>query len=118
MYFQDRFQKPTPFSPDVAVAIDDVIDKKVSLFDAHASQFYEWMPWLDGTLDRVPKDPAGRLQQVIQMEKIISEDLPTIFLYYTPRVVPYVASLKGPIQRLVPEAGPGVRNIYDWEWTS
>ena len=21
---------------------------------------YEWLPWLDGTLDQVPKDPAAR----------------------------------------------------------
>src|SRR5881296_1073849 len=45
MYFEDNFQKPTPFTPDVAVAIDDVIDKKVSMLDAHVSQYYEWMPW-------------------------------------------------------------------------
>ncbi|PYV17613.1 MAG: GlcNAc-PI de-N-acetylase [Acidobacteria bacterium] len=60
MYFEDNFQKPTPFTPDVAVAIDDVIDKKVSMLDAHVSQYYEWMPWHDGNLDQVPKDPAAR----------------------------------------------------------
>src|SRR5881296_1748492 len=55
MYFQDGFQKPSPFTPDVAVSIDDVIEKKVSMLDAHVSQFYEWMPWLDGKLDLVPR---------------------------------------------------------------
>src|SRR5207249_2378354 len=60
MYFEDNFQKHTPFTPDVAVAIDDVIDKKVSMLDAHVSQYYEWMPWHDGNLDQVPKDPAAR----------------------------------------------------------
>lgn len=62
MYFQDNFQKPNPFTPDVAVIIDDVIEKKASMLDAHESQFYEWMPWLDGYLDRVPKDSAVRLE--------------------------------------------------------
>ena len=28
MYFQDGFQRPNPFNPDVAVSIDDVIEKK------------------------------------------------------------------------------------------
>ena len=28
MYFQDRFQRPNPFTPDVAISIDDVIEKK------------------------------------------------------------------------------------------
>jgi LmbE family N-acetylglucosaminyl deacetylase len=60
MYFEDGFQKPTPFRPDVAIPIDDVIDKKISALDAHVSQVYEWLPWHDGILDQVPKDPVAR----------------------------------------------------------
>lgn len=60
MYFQDGFQKPAPFSPDVAVAIDDVIDKKYDMLDAHVSQMYEWLAWHAGNLDKVPKDPKAR----------------------------------------------------------
>ncbi len=60
MYFQDGFQKPNPFSPDVAVSIDDVIDKKIDMTDAHVSQMYEWLAWHAGNLDQVPKDPAAR----------------------------------------------------------
>jgi len=60
MYFQDGFQKPQPFSPDVAVSIDDVIEKKVDMLDAHVSQMYEWLPWVAHTLDSVPKDAAAR----------------------------------------------------------
>jgi LmbE family N-acetylglucosaminyl deacetylase len=60
MYFQDGFQRPNPFRPDVAIAIDDVIEKKLDMMDAHVSQFYEWLPWVAGTLDSVPKDPAAR----------------------------------------------------------
>ena len=29
LYFEDGFQRPNPFRPDVAVAIDDVFDKKI-----------------------------------------------------------------------------------------
>ncbi|MGE5570670.1 MAG: PIG-L deacetylase family protein [Rhodospirillales bacterium] len=60
MYFQDGFQKPAPFRPDIAVDIDDVWEKKMDAFDAHVSQMYEWLPWVDHTLDQVPKDPAER----------------------------------------------------------
>lgn len=60
LYFQDHFQKPAPFRPDIAVAIDDVYAKKVDALDAHVSQFYEWLPWVDGRLDEVPKDPVER----------------------------------------------------------
>ena len=62
LYFSDRFTRPQPFRPDIVVAIDDVLDKKYSALDAHVSQFYEWLPWHAGVLDRVPKDPAGRLE--------------------------------------------------------
>src|SRR5882724_12702871 len=64
LYFQDNFQRPNPFRPDVTVIIDDVFDKKVAAFDAHVSQFYEWLPWVDGRLDQVPKDPDARRKWV------------------------------------------------------
>jgi LmbE family N-acetylglucosaminyl deacetylase len=60
-YAQDRFQRPNPFRPDVAVAIDSVFEKKVRALDAHLSQVYEWLPWVEGKLDSVPKEPAARL---------------------------------------------------------
>jgi len=60
LYYQDGFQRPNPFRPDIAVSIDSVIDKKVDALDAHVSQFYEWLPWVDGKLEEVPKDPIAR----------------------------------------------------------
>ena len=59
-YYEDHFQKPAPFRPDVAIAIDDVWQRKVDVLDSHVSQFYEWLPWVDHTLESVPKDPAAR----------------------------------------------------------
>jgi LmbE family N-acetylglucosaminyl deacetylase len=60
LYFQDRFQKPQPFKPDIVVAIDETFEKKVNGLDAHVSQFYEWLPWVEGKLAEVPKDPVER----------------------------------------------------------
>jgi len=60
MYFEDGFQKPQPFAPDVAVSIDEVVEKKIDMLDAHVSQMYEWLPWVADTLEQVPKDPAER----------------------------------------------------------
>lgn len=60
LYFEDHFQRPNPFRPDVAIAIDDVWQQKLSALDAHVSQVYEWLPWVDGKFDEVPKDPAAR----------------------------------------------------------
>jgi LmbE family N-acetylglucosaminyl deacetylase len=60
LYYQDGFQKPAPFRPDLVVALDDVWPEKVNALDAHTSQFYEWLPWVDHRLQEVPKDPAER----------------------------------------------------------
>jgi len=60
LYYEDGFQRPNPFRPDVSIAIDDVFDKKIDALDAQVSQFYEWLPWVDHTLDQVPKDPVER----------------------------------------------------------
>lgn len=60
LYYEDRFQRPNPFSPDIAVDIDEVVDQKVNALDAHVSQFYEWLPWVDGRLAEVPKDHTER----------------------------------------------------------
>jgi LmbE family N-acetylglucosaminyl deacetylase len=60
LYYEDKFQRPNPFRPDIAVSIDSVIDTKIDSLDAHVSQFYEWLPWVDGHREEVPSDAAGR----------------------------------------------------------
>ncbi|PYT65424.1 MAG: hypothetical protein DMG39_29220 [Acidobacteria bacterium] len=60
IYYCDRFTRPQPFRADIVVSIDDVFEKKVNMLDAHASQFYEWLPWTEGQFEQVPKDPAER----------------------------------------------------------
>jgi LmbE family N-acetylglucosaminyl deacetylase len=62
LYAADRFQKPNPFEADVAIDIDDVFEQKIKGMAAHASQYFEWLPWLSGTLDQIPEDEAGRLE--------------------------------------------------------
>jgi len=49
LYMEDAFQKPYPFIPSVVVDVAPVWDTKVAALDAHASQFYEWLPWVSGT---------------------------------------------------------------------
>ncbi len=60
LYMSDRFTEPSPFVPDVVVAIDDVIEKKIDMYHCHESQMYEWLPYNQGILDSVPSDPAER----------------------------------------------------------
>jgi len=62
LYTRDRFQKPNPFSPDIAVDITDVFDQKIYGMAAHESQFFSWLPWTRGQLENVPEDPDERLK--------------------------------------------------------
>lgn len=61
LYFQDYFQKPYPFQPDIAIDISSVIDKKIVALDAHESQFYEWLPWIANDPDPIPESKEERL---------------------------------------------------------
>ena len=61
MYYPDRFQKPNPFQPDVAVSIDPVIGKRLDALDALESQFYEG--GANGSLENVPTDPEKQKER-------------------------------------------------------
>jgi LmbE family N-acetylglucosaminyl deacetylase len=60
LYFQDFFQRPNPFRPDIAIDISSVYEQKIYALDAHISQVYEWLPWIGGFLDQVPKGVEER----------------------------------------------------------
>jgi LmbE family N-acetylglucosaminyl deacetylase len=60
LYFQDFFQRPNTFRPDVAIDISSVFAQKIHALDAHESQVYEWLPWIGGYLDKVPKEVSKR----------------------------------------------------------
>ncbi|MGI8958796.1 MAG: PIG-L deacetylase family protein [Bryobacteraceae bacterium] len=66
-YYEDNFQKPAPFRPDVAVDIDDTFQAKIDALDAHTSQVYEWLPWVDGKLSEVPTDPVQRKKWLAEL---------------------------------------------------
>lgn len=66
LYFQDNFQRPNPFRPDIAVDISSVFDKKVYAITAHQSQFFEWLPWIGGYASEVPVSSADRLTWLTQ----------------------------------------------------
>jgi LmbE family N-acetylglucosaminyl deacetylase len=55
LYSEDGFERPNPFRPDIVVAIDDVIDKKVEALMTMESQFVE-----GGANGSEPKDAAER----------------------------------------------------------
>lgn len=59
-YFWDPFKKPYAFQPDAAVDVDDVMNCKWDMMSRHVSQFFEWLPYVDGLTDPVPTDVIER----------------------------------------------------------
>ena len=69
LFTEDRFQKPNPFQADIAVDITETFDQKIYGMAAHESQFFEWLPWLMGQLDKVPTTEEGRLEWLKEWRK-------------------------------------------------
>lgn len=44
----DPFTRPLPFQPDLAVPIDSYVEQKAAGCLCHVSQFYEWLPHING----------------------------------------------------------------------
>lgn len=68
LFCEDGFQKPNPFDPQIVVAIDDVIDKKVDALWALESQVESL--WATGDFERVvpvPSDTTERAERKRQM---------------------------------------------------
>ncbi len=61
VYHQDRFTKPAPFTPDIFVDITAAINKKIEALSFHESQVFEWIPFVEGYLQDVPKKKPERL---------------------------------------------------------
>ena len=66
-FYPDRFRKPNPFQPDIAVSIDSVIDRKLDALDTLVSQFYEG--GANGSADLLPSDPAKQKERRRQVRE-------------------------------------------------
>jgi peptide/nickel transport system substrate-binding protein len=63
-------------------------------------------------------DPAERVAQIVQMEKIFTEEVAAIPHYFTPAATAHVAALEGPVTAFTPDAGRGILRVWDWHWRS
>ena len=74
LYTVDRFQKPNPFEPHIAVNIDAVFRKKIYALSAHESQYFDWLPWTSGKLDQVPESAEERLDYLASWRPSAPDD--------------------------------------------
>ncbi len=75
LYLFDPFTQPAPFRADIVLPVDGVMDVKWRLLDAMASQFYEWLPWLDGRLEEVPPASKGETARRVWLEGFFGPEL-------------------------------------------
>ncbi len=60
-YMADSFTCPYPFRADITLDVSEHWDTVLRMLDSHESQFYEWMPWIDGILESIPTGKEARL---------------------------------------------------------
>jgi LmbE family N-acetylglucosaminyl deacetylase len=61
LFYSDRFMKPNPFTADIVIGIDSVIEKKMACVEALDSQFYEGGAL--GGPELIPSDAAGKAKR-------------------------------------------------------
>ena len=71
LYSYDRFQRPNPFRPDVVVAIDSVIERKVDALVLMESQFIEGGAM--GSADKAPKNAAEKEARIKQVREAFKQ---------------------------------------------
>lgn len=63
-YLYDHFTKPYPFQADAVVDVTPHIEKILAMLGAHASQFFEWLPFNRREMDDIPDDAGVRAKLV------------------------------------------------------
>lgn len=75
LYLFDPFSYPVPFRPDIALPVDEMMPLKWRLLSAMDSQFYEWLPWLEGKDGGVPPQSAGEQARLEWLEGFFAPEL-------------------------------------------
>lgn len=95
LYWGDLFNKPVPFKPDMVIDVDEQLSTKISMLMHHESQMFEWLPWIDGELEKVPPkdDPAARQAWVMKLYKNLA--IPTDASLYRTELIARYGKEKG-----------------------
>ncbi len=92
-YASDRFQKPNPFKPDVAVSIDEVIEPTLEALLVMESQIHEG--GANGYAGLYPDDPAGKQKRRDEVRKDLAEKYAKEADHYRDTLIQYYGEDKG-----------------------
>jgi N-acetylglucosamine malate deacetylase 1 len=59
-FMTDLFTRPVPLRPDVVLDVTREQQTVLAMLDCHRSQVYEFLPYVEGILDRVPEQEEAR----------------------------------------------------------
>lgn len=74
LFLEDRFQRPWPFQPDIAVDITSTFEQKMYALSAHESQFFDWLPWTAGRLEQVPEGEQERIAWLTRLRSPLMDE--------------------------------------------
>jgi peptide/nickel transport system substrate-binding protein len=78
--------------------------------------------WSDPSYDRLfdafsqSLERNERVRLTAEMERMYTENVPSIPHYYAPNVTAHSGNLKGPVARQTPDADTAVLRVHEWEW--
>jgi LmbE family N-acetylglucosaminyl deacetylase len=93
LFYPDSFQKPNPFHADIAVSIDNVIEKKLDAIDTLESQFYEGGAL--GSADLIPKEPEKQVQRRKEVRAAFAERSHAVAQRYRDSLVKWYGKEQG-----------------------
>lgn len=87
LYTRGRYVNPLKSQPDIVVDITPVVEEKAYIIDAHASQIYEWLPWINRNNDSIPQTQEGKIEYilreyVLKRGEIKEKDRPVVEKWY------------------------------------
>lgn len=100
LYLFDPFAYPVPFRPDILVDATPVMTEKWRLLDAMPSQFYEWLPWIDGARATAPPPSEGQESRMAWMEQ-----------YYSPMLAMPAERFRDRLRDIYGAAGANMRFV-------
>jgi len=62
-------------------------------------------------------EPAKRVENIAELERVFTQDLPAIPHWFNPKITAHVVALKGPAALQVPDVTLTIPGVHEWEWS-
>lgn len=101
-YLADDFRRPYPFTPDIAIDIEPILDTVVAMLHCHTSQFYDWLAYNHRYEAEIP---AGEEDRKSWLKERVQKRISPLAERYRDLVTATYG----------PDRGPGIRFIEAFE---